>query len=228
MGFDLMSTLAVEKAFKTEILPSWTGAGHPLSVRWDPTTKLVEAIEAGARADVLVLIDAPMAKMAEAGIVLGDTITPIARAGIGLGKRAGSAMPDISTADSFRQALLDAKSIAYSLGGASGIYFGKLIQTLGIADQINAKAVTIPAGFTAEKVISGEAEMAVQQISELMSVDGIGIVGPFPPEYQVATDFSVAIFADAANPDAARDFLRHLTTDAARAAYARGGLAPRF
>lgn len=228
MQFELMSTLAVEKAFKSEILPGWTAAGNPLAVSWDPTTKLVEAIEAGARADVLVLIDAPMAKMVENGIIRADSVTPIAQARIGLGKRAGSEMPDISTADSFRQALLGTPSIAYSLGGASGIYFGSLIERMGIADQIKAKAVTIPAGFTAEKVIAGEADMAVQQISELMSVDGIEVVGPFPDEYQVATDFSVAIFAEARNPDVAQEFLRHLTSDASRQAYARGGLVPRF
>ncbi|MVA27298.1 substrate-binding domain-containing protein (plasmid) [Agrobacterium vitis] len=224
----LMSTLAVEMAFKTWLLPAWRESGRQIKVEWSPTTVLMENIEAGRRADVVVLIDGPMAKLASAGIVQTQSVTPIATAGFGLGARAGTALPDISTPEKFKAALLDARSIVYSRAGASGIYFAKVAEKLGIADEINAKSIIIPAGFTGEKVISGEADIAVQQVSELMSVEGVAVIGPFPAELQVTTDFSAAIFADAQNPELAQVFLAHLTSSEAHEAYSNGGLVARF
>ncbi|MDQ0346832.1 molybdate ABC transporter substrate-binding protein [Ancylobacter vacuolatus] len=224
----LMSTLAVEKAFKSRILPAWRELGREIEVAWSPTTVLMREVEAGARADAIVLIDGPMAELVAAGIVLAESVTPIAQARVGLGMRAGAIPPDISTPDRFRQVLLDAPSIAYSRTGASGIYFARLIAQLGIADEINAKAVVVPAGFTGEKILSGEAEFAVQQVSELMSVDGVEVIGAFPDEVQAPTDFSAAIFREAREPAAAQAFLAHLTSAAAHSAYSEGGLIARF
>ncbi|MES5100008.1 substrate-binding domain-containing protein [Agrobacterium sp. BA1120] len=226
--FKLMSTLAVEKAFKTWLLPAWRESGQEIEAEWSPTTVLMENIEAGKRADVVVLIDGPMAKLSSAGIVLPESVTPVATAGFGLGARAGSALPDISTPAKFKEALLAARSIVYSKAGASGIYFAEVAKTLGIADEIAAKSIIIPAGFTGEKLVSGEADIAVQQISELMSVDGVDVIGPFPTEIQVTTDFSVAIFADAPNNALAQAFVAHLTSAQAHEAYSKGGLVARF
>jgi len=107
----------------------------------------------------------------------------------------GAPRPDLSTADTFRQVLPDARSAALSHGGASGSYFAGLIEQLGIAETIRAKATVIPAGFTAEKLVSGEADLAIQQVSELMVVDGIDIVGPFPAEVQATMRFAAATAA---------------------------------
>jgi molybdate transport system substrate-binding protein len=120
--------------------------------------------------------------------------------------------------------MLGAKAVAYSKAGASGIYFAGLIERLGIADAVKAKGVMIPMGFTAEKIISGEADLAIQQISELMSVPGIDVAGPFPAEIQVASRFDAAIFGEAANVAGAQALLRVLTSAAAAKAYADGGL----
>ncbi|TCK16581.1 molybdate transport system substrate-binding protein [Ancylobacter aquaticus] len=227
-NLSLLSTLAVEKAFKSWILPAWHEQGREIEVAWNPTTVLMREVEAGARADVIVLIDGPMAQLAAAGVVLPESVTPIARARVGLGMRAGAAPPDISTPERLRQVLLGARSIAYSRTGASGIYFAGLISQLGIADDINARAVVIPAGFTGEKILTGEAEFAVQQVSELMSVEGVEVIAPFPDELQVPTDFSAAIFREAREPVAARAFLAHLTSAVAHRAYSDGGLIARF
>ncbi len=110
--------------------------------------------------------------------------------------------------------------MAYSRAGASGIYFAGLIERLGIAAAVNAKAVIIPMGFTAEKVASGEADLAVQQISELMTVPGIDVAGPFPAEIQVESRFEAAIFKDTTNAAGAAAFLRCLTSAQAAQAYA--------
>ncbi|WP_108461566.1 molybdate ABC transporter substrate-binding protein [Devosia naphthalenivorans] len=223
----LLTTLAVEVAFKRSLLPAWSQKNGDLDVVWAPTNVLMDQIAQGARGDVVIVIDKPMAKLAAEGIVDQSTIVPIAQAKFGLGVQSGTNKPDISTPEAFAQAVTSARSVAYSLTGASGRYFVELVERLGIADQVLPKAVTIDAGFTGEKLLTGEADLAVQQVSELMSVDGVDVVGPFPDPLQQPTDFSAAIFADAAHPDLARRFIAHLTSSEAADAYRSGGLTPR-
>lgn len=222
----IMSALAVEVAFKRWIVPSFEQqTGIPTAFVWDPTTVLMRRVRDGERADIILAIDYAMDQLEQDGIIRRETRIPVARAMVGLGVRQGQPKPDISTVDALKKVLTGAHSVAYSLGGASGIYFQDLIKQLGIAEAVNSRAVTIPAGFTATKVVSGEAEFAVQQVSELMSVDGVDVVGRFPDEIQTFTDFSAAIFTDARQPDAAAAFLDALGSRAATAAYEKGGLA---
>jgi aerobic C4-dicarboxylate transport protein len=220
----IMSTLAVEVALTRWLLPSWRAAGYEADVQWNPTSVLKDRIRAGDRADVLVMIDNSMHELAREGVVIADSITPIAQAGFGLAVAAGAPRPDISTPEAFSRALVEARSIVYSRTGASGIYFAELIQKLGIADRVNQRALVVPSGFTAKHLLTGECDLAVQQISELMSVDGVEVVGPFPERYQMPTDFSVAIFADAEDRELAARFVTHLTSPQAGEAYNRGGL----
>ena len=144
------------------------------------------------------------------------------------GVRNGAVKPDVSTVASFKSAMVAARAVAYSKAGASGIYFAQLIERLGIAEAVNARAVIIPMGFTAEKVASGEADIAIQQISELMSIAGIDVAGPFPADIQAVTTFDAAVFTDAVNPEGAAAFLQALTSPAAATAYVNGGLISRL
>jgi molybdate transport system substrate-binding protein len=114
--------------------------------------------------------------------------------------------------------------VAYSRAGASGIYFAGLIERLGIATAVNAKAVVISAGFTAERLLTGEADLAVQQVSELKAVPGIEIAGRFPAGAQTFITLCAAAFTEAAEPDVARAFLGTLRSEGAVAAYAESGL----
>jgi molybdate transport system substrate-binding protein len=223
----VMSTLAVELALQTTLLPAWREAGREVDVEWSPTGVLLDRVRAGERGDVLIAIDEPVAELVEAGVLRAGSVRPVARASFGLGVRHGAPRPDVSTPEAFKQALLEARSVAYSLTGASGIHFQDVIERLGIAETVGAKATAIHAGFTADRVIAGEADLAVQQVSELMSIDGIDVVGPFPDPYQKHTDFSAAIFADSGSPLAA-DFLELLSDDRAAEAYSQSGLAPRI
>jgi molybdate transport system substrate-binding protein len=125
--------------------------------------------------------------------------------------KAGTPHPDIASEAAFRATLLAARSVAYSKIGASGIYFADLISRLGIAAEINAKA-TVTSGFTAERLISGEADLAVQQISELKQVDGAEVVGPIPLALQTPAVFSAGKMASAESPAAADELLRFLTS----------------
>ncbi|NKL39251.1 ABC transporter substrate-binding protein [Rhizobium leguminosarum bv. viciae] len=228
INVEVMSTLAVEKALNTWLLPQWQNSDAQIQFDWRPTSQLMDSVKAGHRADVAILIDGAMAYLASSGVILPDSVTPVATAGFGLGARTGATLPDISTTAKFRSALLAAESIAFSKTGASGIYFSELVHKLGVADEVNAKSVIIESGFTGELVVSGQAQYAVQQISELMSVNGVSVVGPFPAELQVATDFSAGIFSDARQPALARTFLEYLTSPIAYEAYSSGGLVPRF
>jgi molybdate transport system substrate-binding protein len=223
----LMCALAVRGAFEGGIVPAFEAAtGIKVTIDWSPTTVIMSKVEAGERADALVLIVDAMDKLVAQGKVDPATRVEVAHSRLGLAVPRGAAQPDISTVESFKQALLSARSVAFSKGGASGIYFAKLIEKLGIADAIRAKATMIPAGFTAEKLVTGEADLAVQQVSELMVVPGVDIVGRFPEEVQEVSSFSAAAMSDAANRDAAERFLATLNSEQAAAAYRASGVDP--
>jgi len=220
-----MSGLALEVAVNRWIKPRFEAeTGHALDFDWRPTAALMRDIAAGGRSDMIVAISDSMDKLVADGIVRPETRHKLADSVLGVGVKAGAAKPDVSTVEAFKRAMVAARAVAYSKAGASGIYFAGLIERLGIAPQVNARAVVIPLGFTAEKVVSGEAELAVQQISELMSVPGVDIAGPFPPEIQVLSTFEVAIFQDAANEAGAQAFLAALRSPESGEAYAKGGL----
>jgi molybdate transport system substrate-binding protein len=224
----VMSALAIMAAVNETILPAFNRGREVASVSWDPTTVLMQRIAAGERADAIVAIDLAMDELAASKLIVPATRVPIAQAVVGIAVRAGAAKPDISTADRLRQALLDAPSIVFSKAGASGIYFEKLIDRLGIGAAVRAKSMIVPAGLTAEHVANGAVEMAIQQVSELRVVPGVEIVGPMPAEVQATTDFAAAVFSEAANPSGAARFIAALVTRQARSAYEATGLVPLF
>ncbi len=118
--------------------------------------------------------------------------------------RRGAVAPDIGSVDALKAALMAAKSVMYSKTGISGVYMPKMLEKLGIATQIAPKAENPSQGTVGEALARGEAEIALQQISELLPVPGIKVVGPLPAEVQLVTVFSAGIFAAAAEPRAAR------------------------
>jgi molybdate transport system substrate-binding protein len=191
-----------------------------------PTAKLLERIAAGEAADIAILTAAAIDELAQAGTLARDSRTDLARSVVGVAVRAGATRPAIGSAEDFMRALLDAESIAYSRAGASGIFFADLIRRLGIAEQVNAKATVIPSGLTGELAARGEAEIAIQQVSELMEVPGIDIVGPLPAELDATTVFSGGVFSASPRQDAAAALLRFLSAAEAAPVYERKGLEP--
>jgi molybdate transport system substrate-binding protein len=223
----VMSTLAVRGPLDRLIGPEFERqTGERLSMTYDPTTVLMAAIASGQRGDVIVAIEDAVDLLARDHIVKPDSRVRIARTAIGLAKKAGSAPVDISSPSAFVETLRSARSIVFSNSGASGIFFRALIEKLGIAEEIRKKAIVIPKGFTAELLVSGEADLAVQQISELMTVPGVEIVGRFPDPYCTYTSLALATFAETARPDKARRFTEFLTSDLAFDAFAGAGLDP--
>lgn len=225
----VMSGLAVEVAINRWIKPGFENqTDFVLDIDWRPTAALMTSIAAGDRSDVIIAITASMNELGEQGVIRSDTRVVLADAVLGVGVKAGAPHPDVSSVDAFKMAMVSADGVAYSRAGASGIYFAGLIEKLGIAEAVNKKAVVIPMGFTAEKVASGEAELAIQQISELISVPGIEVAGPFPDELQVTSTFEAALFTEAQSAEGGMAFLDALTTPAAGKAYKDGGLVSRI
>jgi molybdate transport system substrate-binding protein len=185
----------------------------------------MDRIKGGETADLAILIGPAIDQLLKQGKAKAGSRADLARVGNGVSVRAGAPKPDIGSVDAFKRALLEAKSVAYSSTGASGIYFEGLIQRLGIADQMKAKLKPVP-GAAGELVAKGEAELAVQQISELVAVPGTELVGPFPPELQDVTVFSAAVFADSKQAAAAQALVKFLSTPAAARVYKAKSMQP--
>jgi molybdate transport system substrate-binding protein len=134
--------------------------------------------------------------------------------GIGVAVKAGAAKPAIGTVDEFKAAVLAARKVAYidpAAGGSSGIYLDGLFTKMGIIDAVRAKAVLVPGGLVATRVVDGQADLAIHQISEILPVEGATLVGPLPDAIQNHTTYAGAVSAKAANAQAAQAFLSTLS-----------------
>ena len=160
----------------------------------------------------MILTREGLDEMTGEGRVARKSVVDLARSYVGVAVKAGAAHPDIASEAALRAALLGARAVAYSRLGASGILFAQLIARLGIAEAVNARAVIIPAGFTAERLVSGEADLAIQQISELKQIDGVEIVGPIPLGLQTPAVFSAGRMVASERAAAADHLLRYLAS----------------
>ena len=207
----LLSTFALKGAVARLGGQFETATGTKIEAEFAPTLALLKRLRAGEAADVVILTREGLEEMLAEGAVVASSAVDLARSFVGIAVKAGSPHPDISTEAALRNTLLGARSVAYSKVGASGIYFAQLIERLGMAAEINAKA-TVTSGFTAEKLISGEADLAVQQISELKLVDGVEIVGPIPPSLQTAAVFSAGRMTASKHIEHSDHLLRYLAS----------------
>src|SRR5713226_4860328 len=186
----VLSTLALKGAVRNLAARYEAESGARIDADFAPTLALLERLRGGEGADVVILTKEGLGELAAEGSVVAATCVDLARSFVGIAVKAGRAHPDITTEPALRTALLGARSVAYSRIGASGILFAQLIERMGISAVINARATIVPSGFTAERLLSGEADIAVQQISELKQVAGIDVVGPIPRELQRSAVFS--------------------------------------
>ncbi len=220
----LMCALVVRGAFDAAVIPAYERAGGAVAIDWAPTSVIMGRIEEGERADaVLVLADA-MDRLVAAELVDPASRVDVCRSRYAIAVKAGAPHPSIDTVEALVRTLTAARSVAYSRTGASGIYFDALLPRLGIAEAVRARATVIPSGFTAEKLVSGEADIAVQQMSELMVVPGIEVVGPFPGPVQEVTTFAAAVMRGAADGQSAARLLAALTAPEMARAYETSGL----
>src|SRR4051794_960699 len=169
------------KAVWHELGPKFEATGHKLTIVFAPSGAIGKRVAEGETADLLVSTPAGIDGLIKAGKVADGTNTPLASSGMGVAVLKGAPKPDISTAEAFKRALLGAKAVAYTdpaSGGASGVHMAKVLERLGIANEVNAKAKLGRGQPVATFVTKGEADIAIQQIPELMEVEGVEIAGP--------------------------------------------------
>jgi molybdate transport system substrate-binding protein len=222
----VLSTLALRGAVQSLAGHYETASGARIDADFAPTQALLDRLRGGEGADVVILTREGLSELAREGRVVTDSCVDLACSYVGLAVTAGVAHPDIATPPALRAALLGARAVAYSRIGASGILFAQLIEQLGIAAEINARAVIIPSGFTAERLVSGEADLAVQQISELKQVSGIEVVGPIPHELPTPAVFSAGRMAASDNADQADRLLYYLASPQVAPVLRESGLEP--
>jgi molybdate transport system substrate-binding protein len=193
-------------------------SGHKVIVQNDTVGALSKRIEGGEFFDLGVLTPKAVDDLAGKGKFVAGTRQNLARVGVGVMVKAGAPKPDISSVDAFKKALLAAKSVAYidpASGGSSGIYVAGLLDKLGIADQVKPKAKLKKGGHVADLIVSGEAELGIHQISEIVPVKGVTLVGPLPSEIQNYTTYAAGIGASAKQAEAAKALIKALTGPAA-------------
>jgi molybdate transport system substrate-binding protein len=226
----VLSTVALKAALDEELLPQFErSAENKVIIKYDAAAALKKQIDGGEAFDVAILTPALIDDLIKQSKIETGSRTNLARTGVGIAIRQGAAKPDISTAEAFKRALLNAKSIAYgdpALGGASSVYFANLLQRLGIAEEVKAKTKLTASGESARPVAAGEAELGIGQISEIVPVRGAELLGPFPAELQVYTAFTAGVAANAKDAAAAKSLIKFLTAPAAAQILKARGLEP--
>jgi molybdate transport system substrate-binding protein len=207
-------------------------SGKKLTVAFATAFAQRERIINGETADVVILSESIIAELEKLGLVVAGSARNLGRTVTGVIVPEGTPSPDISTVEAFRQALLNAKTVAYTdpkAGGSGGIMFAGLLKKLGIADAVNAKAVLCKGGLDVSmKIADKRAEIGTTFISEALPVKGLTIVGPLPGELYNANTYTAAIHKAAQSPDAAAAFLNALTGPDTRPRWSAAGLEPAF
>jgi molybdate transport system substrate-binding protein len=205
-------------------------SGNKVAVTYQTVGQHLQLIRAGEEQfDIAVLTPEAIESLGKEGKVEPGSRVDLARTGVGVVVKQGTPLPDISTVDAFKQALIAAKSVAFidpKAGGSSGIYVEKLLERLGIAAAVNAKAVLVHGGAVATHVVDGEAEIGIHQISEILPVKQAVLVGPLPAEIQNFTTYSAAVGTSAADKAAAQGLVEFLAGPHALAIIKDKGMEP--
>jgi molybdate transport system substrate-binding protein len=208
-----------ERATQHKVMPTY---GAPGTIK--------ERIMAGEPMDVLVFPAPNLDDLVKQGKIVADSMVILARSGMGVAVRTGAPKPDISTPDALKRTLLAAKSIVYTnpaLRSPSGVHFAQVLERLGIAEEMKAKSkLHDGSSFNAELVAKGEIEIAIQQISEIVTVQGAELLGPLPGDLQLTTVFATGIGTGAKEPAAAKEFIKVLSSPAAAVVIKAKGMEP--
>jgi molybdate transport system substrate-binding protein len=224
----VMSTGAVKAAFLEASEPWSRDTGHKIDATFDPAGPLRQKLAAGVRGDILIMPVENFAAFEKEGLVVPGTRRDLGAVSMGAAVKEGAPVPDISTLDALKKTLREAKTITYMdpQKGSSGKYFDTVVlPRLGMRDEVRAKTRLGDGGSTAVKVASGEAEIAFQNVTELMDVKGARVVGLIPAELQSPIIYSGAVMKDAKNPAAAQQLLDYLASPAGRKVFLGRGFA---
>jgi len=224
----VMSTGAVKTAF-TDATSQWSkDTGHKVNATFDPAGPLRQKIASGVRGDIVIIPVESLAALENEGIIVAGSRRDLGAVSMGAAVKEGAPIPDISTVEALKVTLRDAKSVTYMdpERGSSGKYFDTVIlPKLGMRDEVRAKTKLGEGGSTAEKVASGEAQIAFQNVTELMGVKGARVVGLIPAELQSPIVYAGAVMKDAKHPAEAQQLLDYLSSPPGRKAFLDKGFA---
>jgi molybdate transport system substrate-binding protein len=224
------STIGVKGAI-VELAPKFEKAtGNTLNISWGLISSFTKKAQEGDVPDVLIVSRASIDSLTKDGKIAAGSGTTLGSSIFAVGVKQGAPKPDISTVDAFKKALLAARAIGYTepaAGGASGVYFAKIIDQLGIASEIKAKSkFPPPAGFVGNLLVNGEVDLAIQSKPELTTTPGVEVVGPFPGDLANTSVFAAGVGAGAKDAAAANALVKFLTSPEAKATFKAKGFDP--
>jgi molybdate transport system substrate-binding protein len=225
----VLTSVALTSALD-ELAPQYERAtGNKLKIEYSLIADIRKRVLAGETADVIMLSRPVMDELQKQDKFAPGSIVNVAGTPVAVTVRAGTPKPDISSADALKQTLLAAKSIVYAdpaKGGASGVVFARVIDQLGLTDQLKSKTILVPGAQSADVVAKGEAEIGVAQASEIVPVPGAQLVGPLPGQFASMTNFVAGIGAGTKVPEAAKSLILFLNGSVAAPVFKSKGFEP--
>ena len=220
-----ISSMATRQVL-ADVADAWQRCGGEVAFESVGGVEAARRVQDGETFDVVVLAAEAIDKLIATGRILANSKTDLARSAVAIAVRAGAPRPAIDTEAALREAVLSARTIGYSTG-PSGVALHQLFERWGIAEAIGPRLVQAPPGVPVGTLIArGDVELGFQQLSELMNVEGIDVVGSMPPGLKIVTTFSGAVCATSTQPDAARALLDFIRSPAADEAKRRHGMQP--
>ncbi|WP_137892993.1 substrate-binding domain-containing protein [Ramlibacter sp. 2FC] len=222
----IISSMATKQVLADLVAQYQQGSGQLVSVESVGGVDAAKRVQAGEAFDAVILASNAIEQLTEAGRVVAGSRVDLVRSGVAIAVRAGAPRPDIASEEAVRQAVLAAPSLSYSTG-PSGVALAKLFERWGIAEQIRDRIVQAPPGVPVGSLVAkGEVALGFQQLSELMHLEGIAVLGPLPPEIQIITAFSAGLAATSTQPEAVRAMLAFMASPAADEPKRRNGMEP--
>ena len=221
----VMAGAAFKEAY-LELVPEFERTtGHKVVTIWIPSVQMMNRLKGGETVDLVIMAAGAIDELIKLGKIAAGSRVDLAKSGVGVAVRAGAPRPDISSGEALKRAVLAAKSIVYS-HGPSGVYIAGLFQRMGIAEELKSKIKLVQGEPAGAVVARGEAEIGFQQMSELLPVPGIDLLGPLPADVQQITVFSAGLHVGAKKPDAARALVKFMTAPAAVPVIRKNGMEP--
>jgi len=208
----LLSSMATRELLNELVTQYQRSSGQSVTSEAAGGVDVAKRVRAGETVDVVVLSSTAIDSLIASGSLLPDSRVDLVRSGVSIAVRAGAERPDVASEEAVKRAVLAARTLSYSTG-PSGVYLEKLFERWGILGQIRERIVVPPPGVPVGSLVaSGKVELGFQQLSELMSLAGIEVIGPLPPAIQTITIFSGGISSGCARPEAARSLLEYFAS----------------
>lgn len=223
---NLLASTAVQTVLDEVLAQHERASGDKVAVTIASSATIMAKLKAGETPDLVILTKEGIDELIKQGKVVADSRAEIASAGLGIAVKRGAPKPDISSVEALKKTLLETKSVAYTATGASGLYFAKLLERLGIAEAMKPKSNVLQSGLAGDVVARGESEIGVQMISEILAAPGAELVGPLPPDVQSTMVFTAGTLTASARGAEAQALVKFLATPAVGAVFKAKGLDP--